>query len=414
MFGRISAMLPFSLRQIRAFLAVQEHASVTGAAKALCRSQTAVTKSIQDLERSIGVPLFDRTPKGMSLTAFGEILMPRANEAVGAFNEARGLVPPLIAKQSSGTQRFFNMDVSDRWIAAFLATADHQNIYSAAASLNISAAAISSNVRKLEESLGFSLFERAPNVVLPTTIGKELVRYVKLALTHLRHAQDELLNLNGLRIGRVAIGTLPLLRTMVVPRAILRLIEEHPYIDVSTSEGHYDALVAALRCGDIDFMVGALRDLKEQEELTEENLFTDHLSVIARKGHPLCDHNGDLQWSDIFGYGWVLPRAGTPTRTLFEKALSEKGLPVPEHVVETSSMITLRGLLLESDRITVLSHHQIHFDEEYGMLTVLPFDLRRANRKIGITRRVHGRPSPAAELLMSEIRAVVEEIKPTF
>ena len=408
-------MLPFSLRQIRAFLAVQEHETVTGAAKALCRSQTAVTKSIQDLERSIGVPLFDRTPKGMSLTTFGEILLPRAQEAVGAFNEARGLVPPLTAKKSSGTQRYFNMDVSDRWIAAFLATADHQNIYSAAVSLNISAAAISSSVRKLEESLGFSLFERAPNVVMPTTIGRELVRYVKLALTHLRHAQDELLNLKGLRSGRVAIGSLPLLRTMVVPRAILRLLQEHPYIDVSTTEGHYDALVAALRCGDIDFMVGALRELREQEELTEELLFTDHLSVIARKGHPLSEKGKRVQWSDIFRYGWVLPHVGTPTRKLFEEALSRRGLPVPEHVIETSSLVTLRGLLLESDRITVLSHHQIHFDEEYGMLMVLPFDLKGdTSRPIGITRRVHGRPSPAAELLMSEIRAVVEEIKATF
>ena len=206
----IASMLPFSLRQIRAFLSVQEHASVTGAANALCRSQTAVTKSIQDLERSLGVPLFDRTPKGMSLTAFGEVLLPRAQEAVAAFNEARGLVPPLTAKQSSGMQRYFNMDVSDKWIAAFLATADHQNIYSAAASLDISAAAVSSSVRKLEESLGFSLFERVPNVVLPTTIGREMVRYVKLALSHLRHAQDELLSLKGVQRGRVAIGTEPL------------------------------------------------------------------------------------------------------------------------------------------------------------------------------------------------------------
>jgi LysR family transcriptional regulator of gallate degradation len=110
----------------------------------------------------------------------------------------------------------------------------------------------------------------------------------------------------------------------------------------------------------------------------------------------------------------VLPRVGTPTRTLFEKAIDKQGLPVPEHVIETSSMVTLRGLLLQSDRITVLSHHQIHFDEEYGMLQTLTFDLKEASRPIGITRRSHGKPSPAAELMISEIRKVVEEIKPTF
>jgi LysR family transcriptional regulator of gallate degradation len=406
-------MLPFSLRQVRSFLAVQEHASVTGAAHSLCRSQTAVTKSIQDLEKSIDAQLFDRTPKGMGLTVYGETLLPRAREAAHAFNEARGLVPPLTAKASSGTQRFFSMDVSDKWIAAFLATADHQNVAAAATSLGVSAAAISSSVRKLEESLGLTLFERVPNLVLPSTIGRELARYIKLALSHLRHAQDELLSLKGVQSGRVHIGTLPLLRTMVVPRAILQLLEDHPYVDVSTSEGPYDALVAALRCGDIDFMVGALRQLPQDEELTETLLFNDHLSLIARKGHPL-EHLGEVHWPDLMRYGWVLPRVGTPTRKLFEETLASRGLPVPEHVIETSSMVTLRGLLLESDRITVLSHHQIHFDEQYGMLTALPFDLKEASRPIGITRRVHSSPSPASDLLISEILAVVKEIQPTL
>ena len=232
-------MLSFSFRQIRTFLAVQEHTSVTGAARFLCRSQTSVTKSIQDLERNIGVQLFDRTPKGMSLTAYGKVFLPRAQEAAKAFNDARGLVPPLTAQRSSGSQRFFNMDVSDKWIAAFLATADHQNFASAASSLDISAAAICSSVRKLEESLGFSLFERVPNLVVATSIGSELGRYVKLALSHLRHAQDELSGLKGVQSGRVSIGTLPLLRTLVVPRAILRLIYQRTRFLQHFATNHY-------------------------------------------------------------------------------------------------------------------------------------------------------------------------------
>jgi len=401
-----------NFRHIRTFLSVQDNSSVTGAAKCLCRSQTSVTKSIQDLERNIGAPLFDRTPKGMSLTVYGQALLPRAREAARAFEEARGLVPPLAAKRSSGTQRFFNMDVSDKWIAAFLAIADHKNFAAAAASLDISAPAISSSVRKLEESLGLTLFERVPNQVILTNFGYDLARYVKLAASHLRHAQDELSSLKGVQSGRVAIGTLPLLRTVVVPRAILRLLEKHSYVDVSTLEGHYDMLTAALRCGDIDFMVGALRGLPDDAELEEELLFEDHLSVIARKGHPL-DREEAVHWTDIIRYGWVLPRRGTPTRTLFEESINRRGLPLPDHVIETSSLVTLRGLLLESDRVTVLSRQQIHFDEQYGMLKALPFNLERASRPIGITRRAQCLPSPAAELLMEEIRAIARTVNRT-
>jgi LysR family transcriptional regulator of gallate degradation len=199
----------------------------------------------------------------------------------------------------------------------------------------------------------------------------------------------------------------------VVPRAILRLIEKHSYVDISTLEGHYDGLVAALRCGDIDFIVGALRGLPDAEELEEELLFDDHLSVITRQGHPL-DNQQEVHWKDIIRYGWVLPRTGTPTRSLFEKAVFSRGLPVPEHVIETSSLVTLRGLLLESDRITVLSRHQIQFDEQYGMLTALPFHLEEATRPLGITRRANSTPSPAADLLTREIRGVVKEIQATL
>jgi hypothetical protein len=48
------------------------------------------------------------------------------------------------------------------------------------------------------------------------------------------------------------------------------------------------------------------------------------------------------------------------------------------------------------------------------MLTALPFDLKAASRPIGITRRTHSSPSPASELLIEEILAVVKEIQPTL
>ena len=100
----------------------------------------------------------------------------------------------------------------------------------------------------------------------------------------------------------------------------------------------------------------------------------------------------------------ILPRRGTPTRELFERAVSLRGLKVPPHVVETSSLVTLRGLLLESDRITILSRHQVLIEEQCGLLAVLNFELHGTARPIGITIRRRGSMSPAAALLAQEIR----------
>lgn len=396
------------IRQARIFLAVAECQSVTGAANALNRSQTSVTKSLHDLEHQIGEKLFDRTSKGVRLTAFGDCLLKRAQEAAGEFAAAGELVPPASIQRSSSIARFFHMDVSDRWLDAFLAVAEHQNIAAAAEHLGLTPAAVSSSLRKLEDTLTTSLFERSPTAISPSPFGRELSRYVKLARRHLQSASDEIAGLRGVKRGRIVVGTLPLVRTIIVPKAITRLLEDHSYVDISTVEGPYDDLVAGLRCGDIDLIIGALREARVDKDLQEEPVFNENLSAIVRAGHPLVRRRR-LEWEDLLEYQWILPRRRTPTRTLFEKTILERGLQLPLHVIETSSLSMLRGLLLESDRVTILSRHQIRFEEQAGLLATLPFQLSGTERPVGITRRRIGALSPAAELFIAEFRSAAAE-----
>jgi LysR family transcriptional regulator of gallate degradation len=401
-------MQEIGIRQARVFLAVADCQSVTRAAKSLNRSQTSVTKSLHDLENQIGEKLFDRTSKGVTLTAFGSCLLLRVREAAAAFAAAGELVPPAAMQRSTSIARFFRMDVSDRWLDAFLAVSEHQNIGSAAEHLGLTSAAVSASLRKLEDTLNTSLFERTPTAMVPSVFGNDLARYVKLARSHLRAACDEIAGLRGVKRGRLVVGSLPFVRTRIMPKAITRLLDGHSYLDVSTKEGPYDDLIAGLRCGDIDIVIGALRGDAVDKDLQEEIIFTDNLSIIARAGHPLFSRKR-IRWLDLLKYQWILPRPGTPTRTLFEQAIMERGLPLPEHVIETSSTTLLRGLLLESNRITVLSRHQIHFEEKTGLLAALPFELCGTERPIGMTRRSVGALSPAAELFVDEIRAAARE-----
>ncbi|MFG2248579.1 LysR family transcriptional regulator [Spirillospora sp. NPDC048823] len=60
------------LRQLRTFEAVIAHRTVTDAAVALGLAPSSVSEQIRALERSLGVALFDRGPKGMRLTPAGE------------------------------------------------------------------------------------------------------------------------------------------------------------------------------------------------------------------------------------------------------------------------------------------------------------------------------------------------------
>jgi molybdate transport repressor ModE-like protein len=61
-----------------AFLAVAEHGSINAAAEHLHISQPALTRTIKELEDYIGARLFERNPKGVTPTAFGQVLISHA------------------------------------------------------------------------------------------------------------------------------------------------------------------------------------------------------------------------------------------------------------------------------------------------------------------------------------------------
>jgi LysR family transcriptional regulator of gallate degradation len=88
---------------------------------------------------------------------------------------------------------------------------------------------------------------------------------------------------------------------------------------------------------------------------------------------------------------------------LFERALTERGLPPPNVVVETSDLAVLRGVLLNSDLLTAISPRQLSYELGAGLLTLLPVPLRDTRRVIGITQRTDSLASPGAKILMEEI-----------
>ena len=65
-----------NLRQLRAFVSIGRLGSFTKAAEALHATQPALSAQIRDLEEALGVKLFDRNTRSVSLTQAGEDLMP--------------------------------------------------------------------------------------------------------------------------------------------------------------------------------------------------------------------------------------------------------------------------------------------------------------------------------------------------
>jgi LysR family transcriptional regulator of gallate degradation len=162
--------------------------------------------------------------------------------------------------------------------------------------------------------------------------------------------------------------------------------------------------MAGLLSGRIDFVVGALR-AAPGDAFVSQALLSDEAALIARAGHPLAERK-QLAFSDLADYPWVLSRAGTPLRESLVHFHEGLGVVAPVPAVETGDLALLRGLLLASDMLTVLSAHQLHHEIRTGQLVVLPFDMPGLARDIGVTTRRGAHLAPGARALLGEIERV--------
>lgn len=122
-------MLNVSLRQLRTFAAAARHLSFARAAEELHLTAPAVSMQIRDLETAVGLPVFERSGRTMSLTTTGEYLLVYARRVITTMKEAEDTLDRLRGVQSGritvgmvGTAQYF----VPRLMAQF--RADHPGI----------------------------------------------------------------------------------------------------------------------------------------------------------------------------------------------------------------------------------------------------------------------------------------------
>jgi len=86
--GGISLQPPADLRQLRYVVAIAEEGSFTAAAQRLQIAQQSLSQQIALIERRLGATLFERGPRGVTLTAVGAALLPEARAALVAADRA--------------------------------------------------------------------------------------------------------------------------------------------------------------------------------------------------------------------------------------------------------------------------------------------------------------------------------------
>lgn len=381
-----------NLRHLRAFSCVAKYKSISVASREIYLSQPAITQAISKLEKELDLQLFDRRTDGVYLTQAGELFVDRVNRMLRHYRT--GAVEALKfggKKKTKGFQNFEQL-MTGVQVRALIALSEVGNFSLAARLVGVSQPSLHRAARDLEHMSGVVFFEKSRSGIDLTKAANILAFHCRLAGAELEQGFDEIEEWKGEDSGSIVVGTMPLARTFLLPTAINALTREKPDTQIKVIDGPYNDLLHGLRHGRIDMLVGALRSPLPVDDVVQKEIFQDPLAIVGRSGHPLSLKT-DISVKDLAGFSWVVPRKGAPTRDFFDQVFAQDERAPPKSVIESSSLILIRSLLIASDRLTIISSHQIRHEKQLGLLAPLTFDMSGTIRSIGVTTRKDWRPT---------------------
>src|SRR5512139_2378402 len=154
-----------------------------------------------------------------------------------------------------------------------VAVAELQHFGRAAERCHVSQPTLSMQIRKLEEFLGVTLFERAGRSVTVSSAGEQIVERARALIRDYEELQSVARRLKDPSAGQYRLGVFPTLAPYFLPRVVPAIHAEYPQLRLILIEEKTDVLLARLRRGQIDVALLALPVIGE--DLTGMSLFDE-------------------------------------------------------------------------------------------------------------------------------------------
>ena len=279
-----------------------------------------------------------------------------------------------------------------------------------AAQMHITQPALSRWLRELEEQVGCALFTRERPLRL-TVHGEVLLRYAERVLGDSLRTGKELEAIQAGSSGLLRVGVLRAVAPVLVPRAILRCLQDAPRLQIRLHEDSLDNLLPQLRRHELDCVIGRLHGQALGPEYHSEALYEEPVRAVVRPGHPLLKRPR-LTLADAAAYPWILPLPGIPMRVRLEAEFAASNTRLPLEQIESVSLVINETLLRESDMVSVVSHQLALHYERSGALSILPLAMRQALGPVGLLW-TDAQPSNAVQRFLQSVRLEAATLAPS-
>lgn len=262
-----------------------------------------------------------------------------------------------------------------RQVALMLAIDERETLRAAAAHLGLTQPAATKMLHELESALGQPLFERVGRRLQRNAAGNRVLEYFRALRGNIEALNHEL---SGLRLGsagRLAVGSIMAASPGRLTQALLDLKQELPRLEVEVAVDTSDRLLAQLREGVLEVVVGRMT-ADDGAECRFQAIEDEKLAFIVRDNHPVLEVP-QPRLQDLIEHSWVMQPPRSPMRTLIEQTFRDQGLQLPKDRLETGSILTTINLVRNSAMIGVIPYSVAKLHSAHGMLKILPYQIQR-------------------------------------
>lgn len=279
----------------------------------------------------------------------------------------------------------------------FVAVAREGSMTQAAASLFLAQPTLSIQIRKLEQDVGATLFERLARRVKLTAAGEAFLEHAERALAEMERGRDRVAEVVGVRQGRVAVGVLPSVGAHLLPTVLAAFRAEHPAVAVRMVEHdvsrHFEQLVQG---GELDMAV--TRMPATLARLGSRTLVREPIVALVPPGHPLRGRPG-VALHELADEDFVCMRSGYGLRELADQLCARAGF-TPRVMIETGQLSIVHGMVRSGVGVALLPRLAAS-----GADGAVPVSDPEARRELGVVWRPSSLGSPPVAAFLDRLLA---------
>lgn len=254
-----------------------------------------------------------------------------------------------------------------RQVRYFVETARLGSFTRAAERLRIAQPAISMAIRRLEDELELTLFNRQDKRITLTAEGEAFLEHALRLVADVKATEQEMSDLRGLEKGEVRIGIPPMLSSYFFPGIISDFARRYPRLNLSVYGDGAGRIQQMLGQGELD--MGVIAERSVLENLEARHFLREEVMVCVPRSHPFAAKSS-VTFAEFVRQPLVFYKEGYYLRELIQEEFKGSGAE-PRIVFETNLFSLVKSLVREGMGISTFLRMVVAGDDD---LAAIPFD----------------------------------------